>query len=146
MAHLFTTLTAALVFVHSVFGCCVHHAHAVEDGERHPDAAATMPHEAHDHASHAGDVLGGACCQPLQSHRHSHECDEGRCNFARTEVSADQSSKVSAVVWLPGDAALPNRSGLQQLRSRERNDEGVASFSLGRTALRTHLSLSILLI
>lgn len=145
MTNLFSTFLACLVLVHSVFGCCVHHAHA-EEGAGDRDGFASPECLGHDHASFAAVSFACPQCEPNEPHHGSHRCEGSRCNFARTEISRPDSADGVAGDWLPACAALVAHGSLEYLRKLEQNDLRVAAPPLAQTGVRAHLLLSVLLV
>lgn len=88
-------VTMFAVLVHTVLGCCVHHAHgAMADGHvtgvPHHDEAACSAHDDHEHS---------LTCAADDHGRDHDPCRERHCDFIRPGVS--QSQKVIAAFVLP---------------------------------------------
>jgi len=66
-------LTSAVLIVHLMVGCCMHHAHACDDDDQSPSAPATV-------------ALDGQCpaSQTDHSHHGQHVCQGVKCSFVRT--------------------------------------------------------------
>jgi len=73
MAGSFRILTAAILVVHLMVGCCMHHAHACDDDDQSPPAPATTAPDGQCPAS-----------QPDHSHHGQHDCQGVKCSFVRT--------------------------------------------------------------
>ncbi|MEX0703867.1 MAG: hypothetical protein WD069_17340 [Planctomycetales bacterium] len=102
--------------VHSIFGCCVHHAHSHEAGH------ATC-HHSHDGSDHSDDDAEAGHDHAPASHAATSEipqpppegppveCDEVRCDFLTAAgAKAPHPSDAPAVFDLPGDAAAFDES------------------------------------
>jgi hypothetical protein len=127
MQAFIASLTAALLFIHSVFGCCWHHAHC---------STVAVSESAH-------------CC-----HHHQHDSDsrpqqkpckctvecEGACIYV-----APQKVKVEAPQWITIDvlAVLPSLASGQIEAASSR--EAVSSLPDLVPPLRTHLLHQVLL-
>ena len=76
-------LTAALLCMHALWGCCWHHAHAC--------TVATTSHEALNAAlrDHAASASCSHCPvgDPCDGSDHRHECQGDRCVFVRVEAT-----------------------------------------------------------
>jgi hypothetical protein len=143
MVRLFTIVVALLTLAHCIFGCCLHHAHS---------AHAACSEGA---ALEAGNVvIWGAesaavdlHCRAGHSHHHSPtRCNEGPCNFARTEVEGADAAQDSGLAWRPLTAGSVSRTSLEYLQNLARNDIDVAAAPLSLTSSRSHLALSVLLV
>lgn len=91
------TLTAALLFIHTVFGCCWHHAQC-------STAAVAEPTHCCHHHKHGGDSK-----QQPKPCKCNVQC-EGTCNYV-----VPQKVKVEAPQWITVDllAVLPSLAGGQ---------------------------------
>lgn len=113
--RLISSLTAFAMLVHSILGCCWHHAHATEsqsgaapcthfeDGssqsDSKPDSRKQTEHTGcgHEHdeseADHSNDTSSSAAESTDTNSSHEHgpchhsQCDEGNCQFTKTPVS-----------------------------------------------------------
>jgi hypothetical protein len=143
MVRLFTIAVALLTLAHSIFGCCLHHAHS---------APVTCSRGA---ALEAGLVI--VCdahpaavdlhCRAGHSHHHSPtRCNEEPCNFARTEAEGADAAQDSGLAWRPLTTGSVSRTSLEYLQNLARNDIDVAAAPLSLTSSRSHLALSILLV
>jgi hypothetical protein len=124
-------LTAALLFIHTVFGCCWHHAHACEHALT---AAVTQPSKCCHHHHHESD----------SKHEHKpgkckSDC-EGTCNYV-----LQQKVTIEAPQWVANDVltALPTLAG-QQIEAAA-SWEAAPSLSDLALPLRTHLLHQVLL-
>src|SRR5881394_1932931 len=99
MQAFIASLTAALLFIHTVFGCCWHHAHACEQGAT---LAVSQPAKCCHHHQHDSDSK-----QQQKPGKCQVEC-EGTCTFA-----VPQKVKVEAPQWFAIDlvTALPSFVG-----------------------------------
>jgi len=91
MHRLLSILTAALLFIHTVFGCCWHHAHHGEHDQSSATSGSTLCCH---HAEHSGDS------EPCERHV---EC-EGACIYVlpqKVAVEAPQELAVDLPVVLP---------------------------------------------
>src|SRR5262245_40535131 len=129
MQAFLSSLTAALLFIHAIFGCCWHHAHACE----HSSVVAQTAKCCH-HGHHNSD-----------SKPHDLPCKcKVECELTCTYV-VPQKVKVEAPLGITSDilAVLPSLSGHQL--------EATASWRAGWpppdlvTSLRTHLLHQVLL-
>lgn len=91
-------LTLATILIHSVFGCCWHHAHACETD--HVDVETTV---AHDHG-HSHDTPDSDESIPVDHHDGDHSeddgCDEGSCTFI-SAARGDIESQLDSVMLVP---------------------------------------------
>jgi hypothetical protein len=131
MARLCRILTAVLLAVHLMVGCCAHHAHAC-DGQVHSpldQGDATPDGECPDGHSNTAD----------HSHHGSQDCQGGKCTFVlrgQTNHSFIQPMQALAVPLLDDLCAQPGIAAGQRV------------FSQGRFSLpvRLHLANQVLLI
>ena len=132
MRSAIAVLTAALVFIHSVFGCCWHHAHDCEHGLA---SAVNPPVKCCQQHSHDSDGHQ----QPRPCPR-SGEC-EGTCNFV-----APQKVRLSEQVVAAYDivATLPAVANSQTVPAAGRELGRLLAESA--LPLRTHLLHQVLLI
>jgi len=123
------SLTAALLVIHTVFGCCWHHVHHCEHA-----AAAAQAAECCHHPQHGGDSK-----QPDKPCNCKIEC-EGTCIYVvpqRVKVEVPQGIAIDLVAVLPSFA--------------DRQIETAASWQAGWSLpdlappLRTHLLHQVLL-
>ena len=120
-------LTMSVMLLHSILGCCSHHAHACEHGHVVEGCVAGHEHESHlvehsdaDHEVHGHQHHGekrddgydhdhdGLTVAHVDGHDHheSHECPHGPCSFECVggDCTYTQSSKVKTPA--PGDSGL----------------------------------------
>jgi hypothetical protein len=71
----FVHLTAAVLFAHSVLGCCWHHAHTCQH-----DTASAVCDENHAHADHGSPGSEGT------SHHNTGICTKEKCVFVRPSI------------------------------------------------------------
>jgi hypothetical protein len=104
MMHSFLShLTAGLLAMHAVLGCCWHHAHACERECTQAALESSAPHAAH--VDHDADSCDSTNSKPGQNHG-PHACQKGKCVFLgtvenRADVSLglNLSSHVSATFY-----------------------------------------------
>jgi hypothetical protein len=113
MSHrLISNLTAALLAMHTVLGCCWHHAHAgPPDGEQ-----ATSVESPAEHAGHDADCCNRGDSEPGHD-RGTHVCQKGSCVFVGTgkvRLNAADGTNLASFVslaggWLssPNSATMP---------------------------------------
>ena len=77
-----SSLTAALLFIHTVFGCCWHHAHDCTAAVAGPEACCCHDHDDGDSKQHEQPCQDGADC-------------EGACAYVLS-----QKVKVEAPKWI----------------------------------------------
>jgi hypothetical protein len=77
MHGVLSNLTAALLALHTVLGCCWHHAHS-DDAQTGAVIASDACHDGHASPS------GGAADACGQGHHGSHDCHESKCSFVST--------------------------------------------------------------
>jgi hypothetical protein len=119
------SLTAALLFIHTVFGCCWHHAHACEHSLK---VAVSQPHKCCHHHHHDEDS---------QQHEKPGKCKsdcEGTCSYV-----VPQKVTIEAPQWIAIDllAVLPSPSD-RQIEAAA-SWEALLSPSDLAPPLRTHL-------
>ncbi len=123
--------TAAMV-LHSVLGCCSHHAHAC-DAERHDHPEATLSHCQHDLNLPAHGVASRNAAEPIPADGHHQACDQGECQFTtvgRAQVPATDSAgaaaqRVRTSVAAPCDSQ-PRRGTPWRLAGTEKTPQGAA--------------------
>jgi hypothetical protein len=101
MQDVLSSVTAALLALHSVLGCCWHHVHSSVE-----PAAATAS-MASEHASDAGQGNHKVPCSCDDEHSGNQNCQANRCVFART--SASERHVPTPVDLLPGYSAAEQR-------------------------------------
>jgi hypothetical protein len=104
------SLTAALLFIHAVFGCCGHHAHACEHAIE-VVLPATCCHHDHDEGSQHND-------EPCDG---KHDC-EGSCIYVlpqKMKIEAPQCVIIDLLVVLPAlaDHRFDSASSFESLSS-----------------------------
>ena len=122
LQSLTTILTVSAMLLHSIFGCCTHHAHACEHGHTvegcvvgHEEHEAENEDHGHDHGHHrhdghedARDAEHGLGVTHEGGHgdHGPHDCPHGPCGFdcEGGDCTYTQSSKVKTPA--PGDGGL----------------------------------------
>lgn len=131
-SRVFSNLTAALLAMHTVLGCCWHHAHACSP-ECERSASVEESHE-EGHGA-AGCESGHSDCE---QHHGTHVCQKGTCVFvgpAKVRVSPTTDWSVSAWAFVAtGESSLPASS-----RPGYGDDSE-------RPSLRLHLAHQVLLL
>ena len=137
-------LTAVVLCMHALLGCCWHHAHACTAAPPAKDAV-TLAHREHSHSAccHHSPVS----CNPISSSDpcddsdHRHECQGDRCVYVRAEAT-----QIPPLEFL-GDASefgqLPRQ---QAVVGGGDVSWAPAKGGLGVARLRLHLLHHILLI
>lgn len=96
MHAILSSLTAAVLFIHTVFGCCWHHAHA---GLQNTGSVAVSEHACCKHHQHDGDSK-----QPTKPVKCCIEC-EGTCSYVlpdKVQIEAPRSiASFDLVATLP---------------------------------------------
>ncbi|QDU95059.1 hypothetical protein [Lignipirellula cremea] len=112
MQFLATRLLITALVLHATFGCCFHHAHALEStccnastassaSRRSPPSCCCTGH-AEDVDLSTALVLEPAPTSDQPACPGSHDCDGVKCNFARTEISPENEiSSVTSLLLLP---------------------------------------------
>lgn len=139
-------ITAFVLLLHMLLGCCLHHAHTCEMGCCSEPAAAAEPcgSHAHQHADHDDHSAGeGSKGSDPGEHPHKHHCNGERCTFIQKQPSPEQLG-VFAVESCPLEVAV---SGYDADAVRV-SFEGMNSqpVRVAGNSLRTHLALRVLLI
>lgn len=130
MQAFLNSLTAALLFIHTAFGCCWHHAHACGKD----CSLSVLPASCCRHHQHRGDSK-----QPERPCKCKVEC-EGTCTYI-----VPQKVKVEAPQWITMDllAVLPSLADHQTEAASFR--ETISSLPDWVPPLRTHLLHQVLL-
>ena len=146
MRSLFTLLLTATVLLHATLGCCLHHVHAEDSGchEGHSaaDHATVCEHHAQANAAPTATVSEGQCVQRLPAPLGHDGCDEGKCSFARTEVSPDP--ELANAANLPAMFTISICCLLQLPQIADRSHASSCNVLSGD--LRLHLAFAVLLI
>jgi len=123
------SLTAAVLFIHTVFGCCWHHAHQCEHG-----STVSQPAKCCHHHQHDSDTK-----QPEKPCQGDIEC-QGTCSYV-----VPQKVQVQAPQWISIDllAVLPSLAN-QQIDSAAAC-EARLWLPVLTPRLRTHLLHQVLL-
>jgi len=123
------SLTAALLFIHTVFGCCWHHAHPCEQISTMAQPATCCHHHQHNSDSKQGEKPGK--CKV--------EC-EGTCTYVlpqRVQIEAPQWVAIDLLAVLPSLAECPLEVGSSR--------EVLTLLPDWAPPLRTHLLHQVLL-
>lgn len=142
-------LTAVVLCMHALLGCCWHHAHACTLSHASPVAPAVKEsveaaHREHAHAtcSHdhplSGPISNGA---PGEDSDHRHECQGDRCVFVRIE--ATRIPPLASLCAAPEFGQLPCQ---QAVVGNSDGSWAAADGSLAAAPVRLHLLHEVLLI
>ena len=129
-----SNLMAAVLLLHAVLGCCVHHGHERVIGA----ASSQVQASCHKGCSHtpasAGDPAGSR-------DRGGDTCDEERCDFLRS-VQDDPGVKATAL------SAYATASPFARVVSAPQNDNSMGSVApfIWHLPVRSHLAKHVLLI
>ena len=104
MRNLLSNLTAALLALHTVLGCCWHHEHRCTEACSLAGAAEFSHHCDGSHAPGDGTAVG---C-PVHGHQGPHECQGATCSFLGPikQKPHDSFWQVQAAPAISGDAAV----------------------------------------
>jgi hypothetical protein len=136
MHNLISSLTAAVLAVHTVLGCCCHHAHAVGG------AAAYSAYVGQGHTQNDGPTCNGHE-DPGQPGHGGHECKGNPCVFVGPTTDRGMQSPRNPPRDVPAAPYAPT------LLASVSSEAGTASlFAAGRAPppVRTHLAHQVLLI